>query len=60
MEFLKLKSIMQKYDLINESTFHLAADQSDYKTRMRFIESLLDSEVWDIGIIINDDVYRAK
>jgi hypothetical protein len=60
LEFLKLRPIMQKYDLIDESTFHIAADQSDYKTRMRFIESLLDSEVWDIGIIINDDVYRAK
>lgn len=51
---------MQKYDLIDGSTFHLAADQSDYKQRMRFIESLLESEVWDNGVIINDDVYREK
>jgi hypothetical protein len=51
---------MASYDLIEESTFYLAADQSDYKKRKYFSESLLDSEKWDTGIIINDDVYRSK
>jgi hypothetical protein len=36
LEFLKLRPVMAKYDLIDGSTFHLAADQSDYKQRMRF------------------------
>lgn len=59
-EFIKLRPLMAKFDLIEDSTFYLAADQSDYKKRMAFIESLLNSEVWDMGVIINDDVYRKK
>ena len=51
---------MAKYDLIEDSTFYLAADQSDYKKRMAFIDSLIESESWDTGVIINDDVYRTK
>jgi hypothetical protein len=51
---------MATYDLIEDTTFYLAADQSDYKKRMQFSESVIGSEKWDIGIIINDDVYRSK
>ena len=51
---------MASYDLIEDSTFYLAADQSDYKKRVQFSDAILASEKWDTGIIINDDVYRSK
>jgi len=48
------------YELTECSSFLKSADQSDYKKRIDFINSLLDSEKWGNEKVLNDDVYRRK
>ena len=59
-ELVRLRPVMQTYDLVDKSSFGAAADQSDYMKRVRFQDQLLLSEKYDLGKIVNDDVYRTK
>ena len=57
-EFKRLSPIITEYELNEQSSFLRSADQQDYEERMTFIKNLLNSEVYDMDKILNDNVYR--